>query len=78
MASHSGGISERSDVESPMWRKKVDWSLLGPSGKGGGTVMPRWMWRVWNLEETFRDCPSRRDPRSDVTVHFDGPPTPGT
>jgi len=62
---------ERSDVNYPLWRKKVDKSIFGHR-MNGGTTIPRWMWAPWRLEEAFEGCSSEKDPRSNVRVRFEG------
>jgi len=64
-------LRERSDVEHPLWRKKVDKSVFGHR-MNGGTTIPRWMWAQWGLEESFTGCSSEKDPRSNVAVVFEG------
>jgi len=41
--------SERTKVEFPLWRKKVD-SLLF---QHNGTTIPKWACRMWDLETVF-------------------------
>lgn len=45
---------ERSDIEHPLWRKKVDASVF----KDAATPIPKFLWKVWGIEELFRveDC----------------------
>jgi len=57
---------ERSNVEYPLWRKKVDSSLF----RHKGTTIPNWACRMWGIQEDFFDCTSRRDPTSKVQVEF--------
>lgn len=59
---------ERSDVEYPLWRKKVDKSLF----EHNGTTIPVWACEMWGLTDDFSDISSRRDERSRVTVSFAG------
>jgi hypothetical protein len=59
---------ERSDVEFPLWRKKVDKSLFEHSG----TTIPVWACRMWNLVPCFGEICSRLDERAKVTVSFEG------
>lgn len=58
--------TERSDIEFPMWRKKVDTTLF----KDGATPIPKWLWRVWNIEELFSQCISKENLDSKVSVVF--------
>jgi len=59
---------ERSNVINPLWRKKVDSSLLIHSG----TTIPNWACDMWRIEKEFRNCVSKDDPQSRVTVEFKG------
>jgi hypothetical protein len=59
---------ERSDVEFPLWRKKVDKSLFEHSG----TSIPAWACRMWDLCECFGEISSRIDERAKVTIAFEG------
>ena len=59
---------ERSDVNYPLWRKKVDSSLF----RQKGTTVPNWACGMWGIQEDFSSCTSRRDPSSKVTVKFNG------
>ena len=58
---------ERSDVQFPMWRKKVDASLLN-----GLTPIPVWCCEMWDIQKAFPSCYSKTDPDSEVSVRFDG------
>lgn len=58
---------ERSDVRFPMWRKKVDTSLLD-----GVTPIPGWCCKMWDIEEAFSSCFSKKDPASEVCIQFEG------
>jgi hypothetical protein len=58
--------NERSDVEYPMWRKKVDATLL----KDGATPIPKWLCSVWSINNNFETCSSKKDPNSNVVVKF--------
>jgi len=57
---------ERSNVEYPMWRKKVDSSLL----KVGGTAIPNWVAKMWELPSLFANKGSRHHPNSRVGLEF--------
>jgi hypothetical protein len=50
---------ERSDIEYPLWRKKVDASVF----KDAATPIPKFLWKVWNIEQLFEpiDGESVRD-----------------
>jgi len=59
---------ERSDVDYPLWRKKVDSSLF----RQNGTTIPHWACRMWGIEKDFSNCASRNRPESSVKVEFKG------
>jgi hypothetical protein len=40
---------ERSDIEHPLWRKKVDASVF----KDAATPIPKFLWKVWGIEQLF-------------------------
>lgn len=46
---------ERSDIEFPLWRKKVDASLF----KDAATPIPKWLWKVWSIKELFSESKSK-------------------
>ena len=59
-------VDERSDVQFPLWRKKVDGSLL----QHAMTVIPEWVKHgVFDIVEVFPGS-SKKDPSSKVTVEF--------
>lgn len=55
---------ERSDIEFPIWRKKVDATLL----KDGETPIPKWLWDVWSIEQIFGHVTTKKDDDSHVKV----------
>ena len=57
---------ERSKVDFPLWRKKVDKSLF----EHNGTTIPLWACEMWNLPSLFSKIQSRNDPNSKVKVKF--------
>jgi len=57
---------ERSKVEFPLWRKKVDKSLFDHSG----TMIPAWACKMWDLPSQFSKISSRKDPDSEVSILF--------
>ena len=59
---------ERSDVRNPLWRKKVDGSLL----RHAETPIPGWVLALWKLQPQFPQKGGRTDPRSAVTLRFQG------
>jgi hypothetical protein len=62
--------SERSDVEFPIWRKKVDKSLF----EHDAATIPEWACRMWGLQEIYGTVTSRKDPRSNASVIYKGTP----
>lgn len=58
---------ERSDVNFPLWRKKVDSSLLNHKG----TTIPAWACQMWNIVDQFKKCNSRKKPESRVKIIFE-------
>lgn len=59
---------ELSDVEQPLWRKKVDSSLF----RQNGTTIPNWACKMWEIENDFSSCNSRNSRQSVVKVEFNG------
>ncbi len=59
---------ERSDIDKPMWRKKVDSTLL----KDAWTPIPKWLWSIWCIESTFEEVKSKKDPRGCVIISYQG------
>jgi hypothetical protein len=59
---------ERSDIDKPLWRKKVDGTLL----KGSSTPIPQWLWDIWSIEQTFGKVTSKKDPKSAVKLIYNG------
>jgi len=58
--------SERSKVEFPVWRKKVDSSLF----QHQGTVIPKWVCGIWSMENIFPGKGGKRKPESEVSIKF--------
>ena len=56
--------TERSDVEFPLWRKKVDASLLN-----GVTPIPKWVCKMWALPTLFKDN-SAKAQKQEVQIRF--------
>ena len=56
---------ERTDVKFPLWRKKVDKSLLE-----GVTPIPGWCCKQWNVESLFGNCISKNDKNSETKIKF--------
>jgi hypothetical protein len=64
---------ERSDVDHPLWRKKVDSSLF----RQNGTTIPQWACKMWEIQKDFSSCTSRNSQNSQVGVEFKGKPFKG-
>ena len=60
--------TERSDVEYPIWRKKVDTTILSD----GCTPIPNWVMKVWGIEERFGAAISKKHPDASVGIFFNG------
>ena len=59
-------MNERGDIEYPIWRKKVDHSFLN----NNVTPIPKWLWQVWKIEDTFGKVRSIRNSNSAVKIKF--------
>jgi hypothetical protein len=57
---------ERSDVEFPIWRKKVDKSLF----EHNGTTIPEWACKMWELNGIYGSVTSKNDPASACQISF--------
>ena len=57
---------ERSDVDFPLWRKKVDSSLFNYRG----TTIPQWACQMWGINEQFQGIDTKRNPKSKVKILF--------
>jgi hypothetical protein len=57
---------ERSDVDLPLWRKKVDSSLF----RENGTTIPAWACTMWGIQQDFSNCRSKKDLAAQVKVIF--------
>lgn len=64
---------ERSDVEFPLWRKKVDSSLFTHNG----TTIPAWACSMWNVPTLFSKVLSKKNPESQITITFHHKNYPG-
>lgn len=58
---------ERSNVDFPLWRKKVDKSIF----EHNGTTIPVWACEMWGLPTIFSDVSSRKDSKSEVNIKFE-------
>ena len=64
---------ERSKVDFPVWRKKVDGALFNHKG----TTIPNWVCKMWDIEDVFSETASKKHENSKVTIIFDGKRTDG-
>ena len=60
-------MDERKDIEYPMWRKKVDSTLL----EDGTTPIPKWVMTLWDIERKFSTVRSKLDPLSSVAIEYE-------
>ena len=58
--------TERTNVDFPLWRKKVDSSLLSQKV----TAIPKWVCKVWNLDDIFPGLMGKKDPKSKISINF--------
>jgi hypothetical protein len=58
---------ERSDIQFPLWRKKVDSSLFNKLD----TPIPNWLAKVWSIYEIFGESTSRKEPDAEVKLILD-------
>jgi hypothetical protein len=59
---------ERSNVEFPLWRKKVDSTLF----RTQETPVPKWAADMWSFDEAFPGKLTKKDPASQVSLTFNG------
>ncbi len=64
---------ERSDIEFPLWRKKVDATLF----KDAATPIPKWLCKVWEINTLFPNSFSKKDSASVVEIFFNNKKYPG-
>ncbi|MCB2215107.1 MAG: GIY-YIG nuclease family protein [Desulfobulbaceae bacterium] len=57
---------ERSKVDFPLWRKKVDNSVFAYKG----TTIPSWACGMWAIPAIFSEVTSKSDPGSEVRIRF--------
>lgn len=60
--------TERSNIKFPLWRKKVDHSLL----ENEVTPIPNFLHEQWKINKLFGECYSKSDNASKITVVFKG------
>lgn len=58
--------TERSDIKFPLWRKKVDITIL----KNACTPLPGWVMGIWGIESAFGDVVSVKDAAANVNIVF--------
>ena len=56
--------TERSNIRFPLWRKKVDSSLL----EGGETPIPKFLWLLWDIEGSFKNINTQKNIKSKVKI----------
>jgi hypothetical protein len=59
---------ERTDVVSPLWRKKVDGTFV----RLGYTPIPLWVARMWSVGDAFAAVTGRGHPDAAITCTFEG------
>ena len=59
---------ERSKVDFPLWRKKVDKSVF----KEKSTPIPDWVSKIWNLDRYFINVTSTKEEGSKSKIKFEG------
>ncbi len=64
---------ERSNIEFPLWRKKVDSSLF----EHNGTTIPTWACTMWGVQKLFGNCISKNMEDAKVTIQFERVDYPG-
>ena len=57
---------ERTNVDFPLWRKKVDRSLF----QHNGTAIPNWVCNAWSLDGVFPGFKGKRDENSMISIRF--------
>ena len=60
--------TERTKVDFPLWRKKVDKSVF----KEKSTPIPDWVSKIWNLDNYFNNITSTKDEKSKTKIIFEG------
>jgi hypothetical protein len=60
--------TERTDVTSPLWRKKVDGTFV----RLGVTPIPLWVDRMWGVAPAFAAVRGRGDPGATIACTFQG------
>jgi hypothetical protein len=60
--------TERSNVDFPLWRKKVDKSLF----EHKGTTVPLWACKMWGLPTYFQNVTSKKSADAQVAIRYEG------
>jgi hypothetical protein len=58
--------TERSDVSFPVWRKKVDSTIL----RNACTPLPGWVMKIWDIEAQFGEITTRKEAGAKVDITF--------
>ena len=58
--------TERSNIQFPIWRKKVDSSVLTKEV----TPIPTFACAMWSIDKTFHNTTTKKDPTSKVKINF--------
>ncbi|MBH8560399.1 GIY-YIG nuclease family protein [Hymenobacter negativus] len=58
---------ERSDIDFPLWRKKVDAAVF----KQAYTPIPKFLWKVWEIETLFSLCRSKDNVDGHVRIMYE-------
>ena len=57
---------ERKNIQFPLWRKKVDKSIL----EGNETPIPKFLWKLWDIERLFKKCRSKNHSESLIEIYY--------
>lgn len=57
---------ERKNIQFPLWRKKVDKSIL----EGNETPIPKFIWALWDIENLFGNSRSKKNPNSEIHILY--------
>ncbi len=59
-------LIERSNIDYPLWRKKVDASFLTTAD----TPIPNWLLDLWSIKKLFNNVRSKNDNNSNILILF--------
>ena len=65
--------SERTNVEFPVWRKKVDNTIF----RDGGTAIPIWACKMWDFQKLYPTMLGKGAPEAQVIVTYGGKKSEG-